>query len=98
MIRATRIRMKPSYSNTSTYYSLEAQLLEIDEINLISATWNGWYKKAIVHDYINSGNEVTVDIYPNPRLIAVVSKNNEKYVRSSPNDSTHDNLLNLPRG
>ena len=35
---------------------------------------------------------------PYPKLIAAVSINQEKYVRSSPNDSKHDNLLNLPRG
>ena len=98
MALATRIKMKPSYSNSSVHYSLEDHLLEIDEIYLTAAKLSGWYKKNIVHEYVDSGNEVFVNISPNPKLIAALSKNNEKYVRSTPNNSTHDNLLNLPRG
>ena len=97
-IRATHIRMKQNYLGTSAYQTLEGQLLEIDEIFLIGVSRDGWYKKEKVHDYVNHGNEISVDIYPNPILIAAVSINNEKYVRSTPNDSTQDNLLSLPRG
>lgn len=99
MFLATQITMKSSYSNSSaSYYTLEGLLQEIDEIYLTGVSDEGWHKKAIVHDFINSGHEVNVDIFPYPKLIAVVSKNYEKYVRSSPNGSTQDNLLNLPRG
>lgn len=98
MIYATSIRMKPSYHSTSSYHSLDDQLMEIDEIFLTAANWSGWYKKRVVHDYLKEGNEVLVNIASYPKLIAAVSINQEKYVRSSPNDSKHDNLLNLPRG
>jgi len=91
--------MKPSYSNASAaYYTLEGQLLELDKVYLTGVTDEGWHKKDIVHDFINSSHEVSVNISPYPKLIAALSRNQEEYVRSSPNDSTHDNLLNLPRG
>ncbi len=99
MVYATRIRMKPSYSSASVYYSLENLLLEIDEIYLTGVTREGWYKKAQVHDLINEGHVVSVNIPPYPKLIALVStRTHEKYVRSISNDSTKDNLLSLPRG
>lgn len=98
MISATKIRMKSSYGNASVYNSLENQLLEINEIYLTGVSREDWYKKEKVHDFVNRGIEVSVDIYPYPKLIAAVSKNNEKFVRTSPNDSTQDNLLSLPRG
>lgn len=97
MIYATRIRMKPNNRSTSVFCSLEAQLLEIDEIFLSYPTRAEWVKRSIVHDFVESGTEVHVNIAAYPKLIATVSSNDEKYVRSSPNSSTYDNLLSLPR-
>lgn len=90
-MKATKIRMK-----TGKYYS--QQLTEIDEIYLEGCITPGFYKKSVVHDYLQENpNSITVNIYPYPYLIPAVSSNREKYVRSSPNDYTHDNLLDLPR-
>ncbi len=90
-MKATKIRMK-----TGKYYS--QQLTEIDEIYLEGCNTPGFYKKSVVHDYLQENpNSITVNIYPYPYLIPAVSSNREKYVRSSPNDYTHDNLLDLPR-
>ena len=97
MVYATHITMKPSYS-TSSYYSPEARLLEIDEIYLTGLAKAGWYPKDKVHDLVINGTTICVYISPWPILIAAISQNHEKYVRSAPNNSTQDNLLNLPRG
>ena len=90
-MKATKIKMK-----TGCYYS--QSLLEIDEIYIEGCTKPGYYKKSLVYDCLKSTPGcISVDIYPYPKLIPALSKNNEKYVRSTPNDYTHDNLLDLPR-
>lgn len=90
-MKATKIRMKPG-----SYYS--QSLVEIDEIYIEGCQTPGFYKKSAVHDYLKENpNSIKVNIYPYPDLIPAVSNNREKYVRSTPNDYTRDNLLNLPR-
>jgi hypothetical protein len=89
--------MKKSYSSLSSSYSLENQLLEIEQIFLTGIALEDFYRRESVYDFIKKGNDVYVGIFPNPKLTAVVSKDNEKYVRSSTNKCTHDNLLSLPR-
>ena len=64
MIYATRIKMKPSFRSTSSNHSLEEQLTEIENIYLTCSTWNGWFKKDSVHDYVKSGTDVCVNISP----------------------------------
>lgn len=87
----TKIKMKPG-----CYYS--SNLVEIDELYITECAQPGYYKKAIVHDYVkNHPNSIKVYKYPYPALISATSVNGEKYVRSSPNGSTSDNLLSLPR-
>ena len=92
-MKATKIKMKAGCGTSNN-------LLEIDSIYLADAKEPNYYKKAAVHDYVkdNPGN-IYVDISPFPKLIAVISPapNNEKYVKSKPNATTTDNLLNLPR-
>lgn len=46
---------------------------------------------------ILQGEIIRVNIYPYPILEEMTSSKGEKYVRSMPNESRHDNLLNLPR-
>lgn len=46
---------------------------------------------------LKKGLSIHVDRKPFPECIAVLSENNEKYVRSEPDDSEQDNLLQLPR-
>jgi hypothetical protein len=97
-MRATRIKMKDGsrYSN---------DLLEIDDIYVTgwqSAGYlyrrDGYYKKAIIHDHLKLyPGTIQVNIYPYPNCLPVTSRYEEKYVRSSPNDTTKDNLLELPR-
>jgi hypothetical protein len=90
-MKATKIKMKPGCGNSSS-------VLEIDEIYISGADRPGYYKKAVIHDHLKEyPASIQVDIYPYPNLEPKLSSNNEKYVRSAPNDWTHDNLLNLPR-
>lgn len=90
-MRATKIKMR-----AGSYYS--DSLLEIDQIYIIGAQQEGYYPKASVHDAVKSDpGSIQVDIWPYPNLIAAISPLGEKYVRSSPNNSTTDNLLKLPR-
>lgn len=91
-MKATKIKMKPGCGTSNN-------LLEIDSIYLKDCAEDGYYKKDKVYDYLNkdSNNMIQVDIYPYPNLIPVLSANNEKYVRSTPNSSSNDNLLSLPR-
>lgn len=72
--------------------------LEIDEIYLEGVEKEQFYKKSKVHDFVAQGNEVKVKIPSRyPKLQAVTSYKGEKYVRSEPNDTPSDNLLNLHR-
>ena len=90
-MRATKIKMKNGCGTSNN-------LLEIDSIYLTGTTNDGFYKKADVHDYLvkNPGG-IQVNIYPYPNLIPMISSTNEKYVKSTPNSTTGDNLLSLPR-
>lgn len=88
-MKATKIKMKKgcTYSNSTR---------EIDSIYL-DATNNYW-KKEVVHDYlVTHPKSIQVNIFPYPFLEPVESKYGEKYVRSAANDSSKDNLLQLPR-
>lgn len=91
MMYATKIKMQ-----RGCYYS--QSLLEIDEIYIEGCTAPGFFKKSIIHDYLKENpGTIKIDIYPYPEAVPAVSANGEKYVRSSPNSSTRDNLLQLPR-
>jgi hypothetical protein len=91
MIYAKKIHMNIGCQNSS-------YLTDIDTIYLEGTDNDKFYKKAIVHDYVKkTPNSIKVNIPPFPYLIPAISTNGEKYVRSEPNDSVHDNLLKLPR-
>ncbi|WP_206665611.1 DUF3892 domain-containing protein [Paenibacillus sp. CFBP13512] len=91
MIKATKIKMKNGKHDSNI-------LTEIDSIYLEGVSENGFYTKEAVHDFLSNdpNTEIKVNISPYPKLIPV-KNNNEKYVRSESNDTTKDNLLNLPR-
>lgn len=90
-MKATKIKMKPGCGTSNN-------LLEIDSIYLTGAKEEKLYAKAAVHDYIDENpGSIQVDIAPFPNLVPVTSSQGEKYVRSAANDSTADNLLQLPR-
>lgn len=90
-MKAVKIKMKP--------YSFQSDdLLEIDEIYITGCDNPGFFKKAVLHDFLKDHpGTIQVDIYPYPNLIPEVSVNREKYVRSTPDGTTRDNLLSLPR-
>ena len=90
-MRATKIKMKPGCGQSNS-------LVEIDEIYLTGCSNDGFYKKAVVHDHLKkSPGTIQVNIYPYPDCIPATSANGEKYVRSAPDNTARDNLLNLPR-
>jgi len=90
-MKATKIKMMPGCSNST-------KTLEIDQIYIEGCANPGFYKKAVIHDYLHAHpNSIYVNISPYPDLVPALSSNNEKYVRSEPNDTPLDNLLKLPR-
>lgn len=91
MMYVTKIKMKPG-----CYYS--SNLVEIDQLYIIGCETPGYYKKEIIHNYVKDNpGTIKVDKYPYPVVVDAISINGEKYVRSSPNNSTGDNLLALPK-
>ncbi len=90
-MRATKIKMKQgcekSYKTT-----------EISQIYIEGCQAPGLYYKSDLYDHLRlHPGTIQVNIYPYPNLIPAMSVNNEKYVRSEPNDTPSDNLLKLPR-
>ena len=91
MMFATKIRMQPycDFSNDPT---------EIAEIYIIGCPKPGYYAKAVLYDYLMKyPGSICVGTAPFPVLIPERSLRGEKYVRSTPNVTTNDNLLSLPR-
>ena len=87
----TKIKMKPACGSS---YSL----LEIDQVYVTGCKNEGFFPKANIHDYLKEHpNSIQVGIYPYPDVKPAISQNGEKYVKSEPNSSGFDNLLNLPR-
>ena len=90
-MKATKIKMKPGCGSSN-------DLTEIDEIYLTGCSEDGFYKKAVVHDYLQKNpGTVQVNIYPYPNCIPAISTKGEKYVKSTPDSTKRDNLLSLPR-
>ena len=90
-MKATRIKMKRgcAQSNNTT---------QISEIYVEGCTNPGYFTKESLYDYLKKNpDSIQVNIYPYPNLIPALSSNQEKYVRSEPNDTPNDNLLKLPR-
>ena len=88
---AVKIKMKPGCYSSS-------DLLEIDSVYIEGCENPGFVKKAVLHDFLKKNpGTIQVKIWPYPNVIPATSSAGEKYVRSSPNDYTHDNLLDLPR-
>lgn len=90
-MKATKIKMKSNTGNSNN-------LLEIDSIYIEGCDNPGFFNKEAVHDYLVKNNEaIYVDIYPYPKCIPATSYYGEKYVKSAPDNTVRDNLLNLPR-
>ena len=88
---ATQIKMMPGCGNSQ-------KAVEIDEIYVEGCRDPGFYKKAVLHDYLKDNpGTIKVKISPYPDLVPATSARGEKYVRSAPDEYTHDDLLDLPR-
>ena len=88
-MKATKIKMKSGCKESNN-------LCEIDSIYLKEAGM--FYKKEAIYDHLlKCPKSICVNIYPYPLLQPVVSVQGEKYVRSTPDSTQKDNLLNLPR-
>jgi hypothetical protein len=69
-----------------------------EEISQIYIRGYGWYYKATLYDHLKQNpRSIAVNIWPYPCLIPALSSNREKYVRSSPDIWSHDDLMDLPR-
>jgi hypothetical protein len=91
MLYATKIKMCPGCQNSN-------KCQEIDSIYLEGCNDEKFYKKAKLYDYLQSHpNGIKVKRGSQPYVIPALSVRNEKYVKSEPNDTVNDNLLNLPR-
>lgn len=88
---ATKIKMNKG--SEDSYHCID-----IDSIYLTGAKEEKFYKKAALYDYLKENpNTIKVKKGAEPYVIPALSSNNEKYVRSEPNDTVNDNLLKLPR-
>lgn len=91
MMYATKIKMMPGCGNSQ-------KAVEINEIYIEGCKDPGFYKKGVLHDYLKGNpGTIKVKISPYPSLIPAISSRGEKYVRSAPDEYTHDDLLDLPR-
>lgn len=91
MFYATKIRMCPGCQNSTS-------CTEIDSIYLEGGNTNQFYKKADLYDHLKQHpNSIKVKRGIEPYIIPALSYKNEKYVRSEPNDTPNDNLINLPK-
>ncbi len=90
-MKAIKIRMKLGSSASN-------ELTEIDSIYLTGCQQDGYYKKEVIHHYlIDHPHTIQVNVYPFPDVIPATSSQGDNYVRSTPDSSLKDNLLNLPR-
>lgn len=90
-MRATRIKMKNGCANSNS-------TVEIAEVYVDGCNNAGFFEKGVLHDYLKTNpGSIQVNIYPYPNVIPAVSSNGEKYVRSESNNTSRDNLLELPR-
>lgn len=88
---ATKIKMKPGCYNSQ-------DLLEIDSIYIEGCDNPGFFKKDVLHNFLEKNpGVIQVKIWPYPNVMPATSSRGEKYVRSAPNGYTHDDLLDLPR-
>lgn len=90
-MKATKIKMKSNCGRSN-------DLLEIDQIYIEDCQDPGFYYKSAVHECLKKNpSSIYVNIPPYPKCIPATSSSGEKYVKSSPDNTLYDNLLNLPR-
>lgn len=88
MLYATRLKM--NYGCGNSQYPEDIEQIYIHEC--------GWYKKATLYDHVKQyPKSIVVNIPPYPYLIPAVSSKGEKYVKSTPDNWRHDDLMDLPK-
>lgn len=88
MLYATKLRM--NYGCQNSWHPAD-----IDQIYIYEY---GWYKKGDLHEHVKKHpGSIAVGIPPYPPLIPAISKNRERYVRSTPDEWKHDDLMDLPK-
>ena len=92
MMYARKIKMQQGCANSNSTQ-------DIAEIYVDGCNNPGFFAKETLHDHLQKNpNTIQVGTPPYyPYLLPATSVNGVKYVRSEPNDTQHDNLLNLPR-
>lgn len=71
---------------------------EVQAIYIKGCRHEGVYSKEAVYRYLmRHPQSIQVDISPFPDLIPAVSKSGVRYVRSRPDRTGKDNLLDLPK-
>jgi hypothetical protein len=92
-MKATKIKMKPGCGRSNN-------LLELESVYIIGCDNPGYFSKATLHNYLEKNpGTIQVNISPYPNVIPATSPSPyfEKYVKSTPDSTTRDNLLSLPR-
>ena len=90
-MKATKIKMKSNCGRSN-------DLVEIDQIYIEDCQDPRFYDKSAVHECLKKNpGSIYVNIPPYPDCIPAISSSGEKYVKSSPDNTLYDNLLNLPR-
>lgn len=90
---ATKIKMKTSSGKSN-------DLLEIDQVHINGNVYftTGWYTKAFLYDYLKANpDSIQVNLQPFPNIIPALSEKGEKFIKSAPDKTEKDNLLNLVR-
>ena len=91
MMYAKKIKMQQGCSNS-------VNLQEIAEVYIDGCSSPGFFSKEILHNYLlKNPNSIQVGVSPYPYVIPETSSRGEKYVKSSPDHLSRDNLLSLPR-
>ena len=91
MMYARKIRMQQGCYNSS-----DPQ--EIAEVYIDGCNNPGFFSKETLHDHLKKEpNTIQIGVSPYPYVIPATSSRGEKYVKSSPDSTKKDNLLNLPR-
>lgn len=91
MMYAQKIKMRNDCADSN-------ELTDIVSICIEGYNGKNFYKKEVLHEHLKKHpNSIRVKLEDQPYLIPAVSPSGEKYVKSTPNDSTLDNLLKLPK-
>lgn len=89
MIQITAIRMSPPNSDTT----------HITHVRWVNPTTNVTddCRRVVVADWIDEGGDAYVKVGSDVSRVTTFPLGGEKYLRTTPDSTTRDNLLGLPR-